>query len=201
MAEKIKVAVIGSNSFSGSDFIDLLLEKKRYSVIGISRSIEKSSLFLPYLKRPLDDFKFHRMDLNRDMEGIIALLDSWKPRYIINFAAQSEVAPSWDYPEQWFFTNAAAVAQLCNFLKGCKWLKRYVHISSPEVYGTCLGTIKEDAALNPSTPYAASKAAGDLFLFTLVKNFWFPSCNDSFYKCIRGASTAFQDYTQINYLY
>src|SRR4029077_17048135 len=54
------------------------------------------------------------------------------------------------------------------------WLKRYVHISSPEVYGTCEGTVKEDAPLNPSTPYAASKASGDLFLWTLVKNFNFP---------------------------
>jgi dTDP-glucose 4,6-dehydratase len=42
------------------------------------------------------------------------------------------------------------------------------------VYGTCEGTVNEQAPLNPSTPYAASKAAGDLMLFTLVKNFSFP---------------------------
>ena len=36
------------------------------------------------------------------------------------------------------------------------------------------GQSTESAPLNPSTPYAASKAAGDLFLFTLVKNFDFP---------------------------
>jgi dTDP-glucose 4,6-dehydratase len=59
-------------------------------------------------------------------------------------------------------------------LKDKTWLKKYVHISSPEVYGTCVGTIKEDAPLNPSTPYAASKAAGDLSLFTFFKNFSFP---------------------------
>jgi dTDP-glucose 4,6-dehydratase len=45
------VAVIGSNSFSGSDFVDLLLERDGYRVLGISRSPEKSSLFLPYLAR------------------------------------------------------------------------------------------------------------------------------------------------------
>ncbi|MDZ8027435.1 MAG: hypothetical protein RMX97_22440 [Nostoc sp. DedQUE11] len=42
-----KIAVIGSNSFSGSDFIDLLLEDDKNEVIGISRSAEKSKLFLP----------------------------------------------------------------------------------------------------------------------------------------------------------
>ena len=49
-----------------------------------------------------------------------------------------------------------------------------MHISSPEVYGTCKGLISENAPLNPTTPYAASKAAGDLSLFTFVKNFHFP---------------------------
>ena len=49
-----------------------------------------------------------------------------------------------------------------------------MHISSPEVYGTCEGRVREDAPLDPSTPYAASKAAGDLMLSTLVKNFRFP---------------------------
>lgn len=169
-----KVVVIGSNSFSGSDFIDLLLEKRGYSVVGISRSSEKSVLFLPYKRRAGADFKFYQMDINKDMADIKKLISILKPDYIINFAAQGEVAPSWNNPVQWFQTNALAITELVNFLKDCKFLKTYVHISSPEVYGACIGTVKEDALLNPSTPYAASKAAGDLSLFTYVKNFKFP---------------------------
>lgn len=169
------VVVIGSNSFSGSDFVDLLLDETSYRVVGISRSAEKSSLFLSYRKRQdLSRFAFHQMDLNHDMDRLQSLLAELRPAYLVNFAAQSEVAPSWEHPEQWFQTNAVAIASLGNFLKDQKWLERYVHISSPEVYGTCEGTVKEEAPLNPSTPYAASKAAGDLMLFTLVKNFSFP---------------------------
>lgn len=169
------VVVIGSNSFSGSDFVDLLLEETSHRVVGISRSAEKSSLFLAYRKRQdLSRFAFHQMDLNHDMDRLQALLAELRPAYLVNFAAQSEVAPSWEHPEQWFQTNAVAIASLGNFLKDQKWLERYVHISSPEVYGTCEGTVNEQAPLNPSTPYAASKAAGDLMLFTLVKNFSFP---------------------------
>jgi dTDP-glucose 4,6-dehydratase len=93
---------------------------------------------------------------------------------VVNFAAQSEVAPSWKNPEQWFQTNAVAISILGNYLKSAPYLRKYVHISSPEVYGSCSGVVREDAKLNPSTPYAASKAAGDFFLFTLVKNFNFP---------------------------
>jgi dTDP-glucose 4,6-dehydratase len=170
-----KVVVIGSNSFSGSDFIDLLLAGRTYEVVGISRSPEKDELFLPYKRRDcLSRFKFRQLDLNRDMNRIQELLADIQPQYIVNFAAQSEVAPSWQHPGQWFQTNAVAIAELGNYLKDQTWLKRYVHISSPEVYGTCSGFIRESAALNPTTPYAASKAAGDLMLFTLVKNYDFP---------------------------
>lgn len=171
---KEKVLVIGSNSFSGSDFIDLLLESGKYSVIGISRSPEKSPLFLPYKRFKAPDFKFYKLDLNRDMGKIIELINAVKPEYVVNFAAQSEVAPSWKDPGQWFRTNAVAITELADALKDRDFLKKYVHISSPEVYGTCEGNVKEDAPLNPSTPYAASKAAGDLSLFTFVKNFKFP---------------------------
>jgi len=169
------VVVIGSNSFSGSDFVDHLLAETDYAVAGVSRSPEKSDLFLPYKKRrDLARFSFHQLDLNRDMSDLLALLARLRPEYVVNFAAQSEVGPSWANPEHWFQTNAVAIAALGNFLKDQKWLKRYVHISSPEVYGTCEGVVAEGHPMDPSTPYAASKAAGDLMLFTLVKNFDFP---------------------------
>jgi dTDP-glucose 4,6-dehydratase len=169
-----KVVVIGSNSFSGSDFVDFLLQKEKYEVIGISRSKEKSAVFLPYKIQKSTHFSFHQLDLNNDNQKIIDLLHKEKPEYIVNFAAQSEVAPSWQHPEHWFETNVVALSKLGNYLKDVTYLKRYVHISSPEVYGTCEGVVKEDGLLNPSTPYAASKAAADLFLFTLFKNFKFP---------------------------
>jgi len=171
-----KVVVIGSNSFSGSDFIDLLLEKGQYEVVGVSRSPEKAGLFLPYKQRRADHFRFVQIDLNHDMQKLDHLLEEFRPEYVVNFAAQSEVAPSWRYPHHWFQTNAVSITALANMLKDKKFLKKYVHISSPEVYGTCEGFIKEETPVNPSTPYAASKAAGDLSLFTFVKNFDFPMC-------------------------
>ncbi len=170
----MKVAVIGSNSFSGSDFIDLLLDDPENEVCGISRSPEKSHVFLPYKKRQKPRLTFHQLDLNEHSQKIIELLDQFKPDYIVNFAAQSEVAPSWKNPEQWFQTNAVALANIIKSLNKRIYLKKYIHISSPEVYGSCSGNVLETAPLNPSTPYAASKAAADLLLFTYFKNFEFP---------------------------
>ena len=169
-----KIVVIGSNSFSGGNFIDLLLEDPSNDVVGMSRSPEKDDLFLTYHRHVHDQYRFLQFDLNQDISRIITFLDSYKPDYIVNFAAQSEVEPSWTTPWHWFETNAVALAHLANYLKDVTYLKKYLHISSPEVYGSCQGIVKEDAPFNPSTPYAASKAAADLLLLTYFKNFRLP---------------------------
>ncbi len=172
--ERKKVLVIGSNSFSGGDFVDLLLEKGEYEVLGVSRSLEKGELFLSYKKRKSPYFCFEQIDINKDLPKLEGLCRLFQPEYVVNFAAQSEVAPSWENPHHWFQTNVVALTRLIDFLKGEPFLKKYLHISSPEVYGSCEGTVLETAPLNPSTPYAASKAAGDLSLFTFYKHFSFP---------------------------
>lgn len=169
------VVVLGANSFSGQDFVDLLLDEPQTRVIGVSRSPERGALFLRYkLRKDLSRYRYHPMDMNRDAAALLALLDAEKPEAIVNFAAQSEVAPSWEHPEHWFETNTVALAKLVNHLRRKDYLKRYVHISSPEAYGSCVGTVREDAPLNPSTPYAASKAAADLLLKTYAQQFGFP---------------------------
>ncbi|MBI4169133.1 MAG: GDP-mannose 4,6-dehydratase [Acidobacteria bacterium] len=171
----MKIVVLGANSFSGQDFVDLLLDDPEHEVIGISRSPERPELFLRYKARQdLSRYRYVRLDLNRDMPALLGLLDAERPAAIVNFAAQSEVAPSWEYPEQWFQTNCVALASLVNHLRRREYLHRYLHISSPEVYGTCVGRVTEAAPPNPSTPYAASKAAADLLLAAYARQFGFP---------------------------
>lgn len=170
-----KVVVLGSHSFSGQDFIDLLLDQPGYEVIGISRSADKPACFLRFKERSdLSRYRFYALDLNRQMEELTALLDQERPDWIVNFAAQSEVAPSWETPEDWFQTNTVALARLVNHLSRRDYLERYLHVSSPEVYGTCVGDVTEETAMNPSTPYAASKAAADFLLSTYARQFGFP---------------------------
>jgi dTDP-glucose 4,6-dehydratase len=172
---KNKIVVLGANSFSGQDFVDLLLDDPNNEVIGVSRSAERSALFLKYKSRlDLSHYRYHQFDFNHDTGKLLALLDAEQPGQIVNFAAQSEVAPSWEHPEHWFQTNTVSLALLVNHLRQQKYLRRYLHISSPEVYGTCVGTVTEATPMNPSTPYAASKAAADFLLRTYHKQFGFP---------------------------
>jgi dTDP-glucose 4,6-dehydratase len=172
----IKIAVIGANSFSGASFIDFALTNN-FSVIGISRSEQPNNVFLPYSSNinKAENFLFYQLDINNNIDEIISLINQEKPEYIFNFAAQSMVAESWEFPEQWFTTNAVSTTKLFNKLKDCKFIKKYVHVTTPEVYGSCSGYITESTPYNPSTPYAASRAAGDMSLKTFIDNYNFPA--------------------------
>ena len=166
-----RFAIIGSNSFSGACFADYILsEDPGAEVLGISRSPEPADCFLPYRRHGGQRFRFRRLDLNMDLNVVMQELDSFKPSYVVNFAAQGMVGQSWDAPEQWFATNCISVMNLGIRLSERDYLKRYVHISSPEVYGSSNNETEDEAHYRPSTPYAASKAAGDMSLYPYYLN-------------------------------
>ena len=72
-----KHIVIGSNSFSGQDFIDLLLDDPSNEVIGISRSSEYPDYFLRYKQREnLTNYSFQKFDLNLEMPQFLEFLDT-----------------------------------------------------------------------------------------------------------------------------
>lgn len=172
----VKCVVLGSNAFSGQDFVDLSLDDPANELIGVSRSAEPPAFMLRHSARAdRSRYRFHRFDMNNDMPALLEFLDAERPEHIVNFAAQSEVAPSWERPEHWYETNTVALAKLVNHLRRRDYLRRYLHVSSPEAYGSCVGRVTEDAPLNPSTPYAASKAAADMLLTTYFKQFGFPA--------------------------
>ncbi len=165
--------VIGSNSFSGASFVAGALATGAH-VVGISRSAEPDDALLPYKWGDHAGFRFHRLDLNRDLETIEKVTREFRPSYVVNFAAQSMVAQSWAHPEHWFQTNTVAMVKLHERLRRCEFLQKYVQISTPEVYGTTAGLVGETTKYNPSTPYAVSKAACDMSLASFHKAYGFP---------------------------
>lgn len=165
--------VVGSNSFSGATFASFALQKGAH-VIGTSRSPEPVDSMLPYKWHDHANFAFHRLDLNQDLPKIMRLVEDFKPEYVVNFAAQSMVAESWRDPGDWFMTNAVSTVKFHDALRKCDFLKKYVHVSTPEVYGSCTGFVTEDFAFNPSTPYAVSRAAADMSLRTFHAAYKFP---------------------------
>jgi len=170
---KQKVIVIGSNSFSGASFVDYALDKD-VEMVGTSRSAEPVNALLPYKWRDHKNFTFRKLDLNHDLPEIMDMVHELKPEYIVNFAAQSMVGESWQHPGDWFMTNTVSTIKLHDALRKCDFLKRYVHVSTPEVYGSCSGFVDEAFPFNPSTPYAVSRAAADMSLRTFHAAYNFP---------------------------
>ena len=174
MVSTAPILVLASNSFSGSSLVDHLLTSG-YQVIGTSRSSETAPVFRNYGKNPnLANFTFEQIDLNGGARSISEIVRKNKVEFIFNFAAQSMVAQSWDFPEHWYETNTVALAELCNLLIKQPSVKKFVHFTTPEVYGSTEGWIDETFNFAPSTPYAVSRAAGDWHLKCLFENIGFP---------------------------
>ena len=170
-----RFVVIGSNSFSGSHFIQHLLQEN-CEVVGVSRSEELHSVFLPYRwgKNELSPYQFYQIDLNHDLQALMQVINDFQPEYVVNFAAQGMVAQSWQTPEHWYQTNVVGQVRFHDQLRKCSFLKKYVHVTTPEAYGSMDGWAKEHFHFAPSTPYAVSRASCDLHLMSFFKAYHFP---------------------------
>lgn len=170
----MNICVIGSNSFSGASFVDHCLSEG-HQVLGVSRSQQPHSAFLPFESNDAKAlFKFQQVDLNHDLVDLEDSLKQFKPELVVNFSAQSMVGQSWEVPEDWYATNVVSLSKLINVLARLGSMQRYVHVTTPEVYGSTPDWIQEGAEFNPSTPYAVSRAAGDMHLRIMSKFKDFP---------------------------
>lgn len=169
------VLVIGSNSFSGSSFVNFALSAG-WRVIGVSRQEEVSAPYAPYIEnKDLGYFNYYRCDLNDNSEKIAQICEENQVSCIVNFAAQSMVGESWNSPVDWYQTNVVSLTRLIQALDKSPWkIDRFLNFTTPEVYGSTNEWIKESFDFSPTTPYAISRAAGDFHLRAMHQSKGFP---------------------------
>ena len=110
----------------------------------------------------LPRYRYHRSRID---DGLIpSFVKAHRPDFIINFAAQGESAASWTNSHAYFQTNAVAFARLVEQLISDKWPGKFIQIGTSELYGSVKQPATETAPLVPTSPYAASKAAADMYL-------------------------------------
>ena len=169
----MNLLVTGGCGFIGSNFIRHILQQySDYRVINFDK--------LTYAGNPanLKDvesyprYGFVRGDIC-DPE-VVELLVSRKPDVIVHFAAESHVDKSIQDADVFVKTNIYGTHVLLEAARRQK-VERFVYISTDEVYGSRSdGHFKESDALNPSNPYAASKAAADLLVQAYAKTYGIP---------------------------
>jgi len=166
-----KILVIGCNSFSGSSFIDYL-DKNKFKIYGISRYSYKTNFNRFYNNSKKIIFK--QLNLNKDLEKICTYIKKIKPDYIINFTSESMVAESWLFPEDWYRLNSYILPTFYHKITNFRFIKKVIHFSTPEVYGSTKGKISENNFFKPSTPYGISRVTADQTCQTLFKFRKFP---------------------------
>ncbi|MDE0799471.1 MAG: GDP-mannose 4,6-dehydratase [Rhodospirillaceae bacterium] len=167
--------VIGSSGFGGSSFTKYALQQG-FSVHGFSRSLPNDDKFLPYTWiDEVSRFEFSQLDLNKNLDDFFMAVRKEKPALIFNFASQSMVGESWKTPEHWMQTNVVSTTSLIQGLANFDFIDKYIHFTTPEVYGSTEGWIKESFDFYPSTPYALSRASGDWIVKMWHDTFGFPA--------------------------
>ena len=154
-----KYLILGGNSLSGSNFSYHLSKNKNNKIININRS-KPNLIYNKYLYHKIKT-KDYNYNLVKDYKQIIKTIESEKPDYIINFVSQSMVSQSWERPEDWFELNSYYLPKLYFDLSNFDFLKKIIHFSTPEVYGSTKINMSENNDYDPSTPYGVSRVTAD----------------------------------------
>ncbi len=165
----MRLLVTGGCGFIGSNFIRLVLEEyPEDEVLNLDK--------LTYAGNPenLKDIEasprycFQRGDICEEED--VAEAFSWKPDAAVNFAAETHVDRSITSPEDFVKTDVLGTYRLLERVRESGI--RFMQISTDEVYGSISeGSFSEESPLQPNSPYAASKAGGDLLVRSYVRTY------------------------------
>ena len=170
-----KIIVTGGLGFIGSNLIDLLI-RKNYYVINIDKVTYSSNFYNIRESKNSKNYKFLKCDIkDKKLKNII---NKYKPIAIFNLAAETHVDRSIDNPESFIQSNIVGVYNLLEHFKEYtkKYRSKLIHISTDEVYGDILsGRSSENYPYQPSSPYAASKAASDHLVSSYIRTYKIPA--------------------------
>jgi dTDP-glucose 4,6-dehydratase len=170
-----RYAVLGGGGSFGIHTSKYLLEQPDTErVIGIGRNPPRPEPFTLNVGKGDKRYSYHAYHVTYELDLLLELLDKEKPQVIINYAAQGEGAVSWKHSWRFFETNSMALARLAEELMKRPWLERFIQIGTSEMYGSVDHATKEDEPIKPTSPYAASKVAFDMYLISVHKFLKFP---------------------------
>lgn len=157
----MRLLVTGGAGFIGSNYVRMLLDG---SLVGVSKLIILDKLTYSGNKSNLkglnqSDYEFVQGDI---CDSDLVLKLTKRVDSVVNFAAESHVDKSIDSSKEFFQTNVIGTHTLLEATRKNN-LKTFIQVSTDEVYGSITeGSWDEGFPLQPNSPYAASKASGDL---------------------------------------
>ena len=167
-----KVIVTGGLGFIGSNLINIL--KNNYFIINVDKVTYASNS--NNINSNIKNYVFYKQDINNKV-FIKSILKKYTPSIIFNLAAETHVDRSIDSPERFIKSNILGTFNLLESIRNYKKKIKLIHISTDEVYGDIKKNhrSKENDRYNPSSPYSASKASGDLLIKSYIRTYKIPA--------------------------
>ena len=190
----MSIIVTGGAGFIGSNFILDWFDNKSEEIINIDSLTYSGNIKNLELIKNNKNLIFIKGDIC-NQELIKKTFDDYKPRAVINFAAESHVDRSIGSPENFIKTNILGVYNLLevskeywkNLSSDKKNHFKFYHISTDEVYGELQindPSFKEENPYAPNSPYSASKASSDHLVRAWNQTYGLPTlisnCSNNF---------------------
>jgi len=164
----MKILVTGGLGFIGSNFIHHILKKfPNYQITNLDDELYGSNHQNISEIENLDNYQFVKGNItdNSILEKLIPKTD-----LVINFAAESHVDRSILNAKPFIDSNILGAFAILENIK--KFKKKLLHVSTDEVFGSLDSESADECyRLNPSSPYAASKASSELLINSYFKTY------------------------------
>ena len=175
--------VTGGCGFIPSNFINYILEEQSSYIVKVINydlllhTSSKSHVSPPPASSRSTPYIFVAGDI-RNKKLLEQTLRQYNVDTVVHFAALTHVCDSYVEPLEYVKTNVEGTVSLLEACQSYGHLKRFVYISTDEVYGDSLNesTAKtERDCLKPTNPYSASKASAEHFVEVYFKSYAFPA--------------------------
>jgi dTDP-glucose 4,6-dehydratase len=169
MKSKTYVVLGGGGSFGVHAAKYLLEHAEPNRVISVGRNPEREPAWTLEVGKGDPRYAYHQIHIVHEQDRLFELFDQVRPDVIVCFAAQGEGAVSWKKSWRFFDTNGTALVKMAEELMKRDYLQRFIQIGTSELYGSVDKPSKEDDSIRPTSPYAASKAAFDMYLLSVFQ--------------------------------
>jgi dTDP-glucose 4,6-dehydratase len=167
----VKLLATGGAGFIGSEFVNQIVFDSEIEVTVLDSLTYAGDLRNLEICKDLIDFV--NIDI-RNVADLDSLFERKQFTHVVHFAAESHVDNSISNPVIFAETNVLGTLNLLQVSKKYS-IERFLHVSTDEVYGSVKeGFSTESSPLNPSSPYSASKAAAEHFVFSYLHTFDLP---------------------------
>jgi dTDP-glucose 4,6-dehydratase len=177
---KEKVLVTGGTGFIGHHFVEHILKNTDWDVKILDGLSYAGNLNRLIATQAYHDNKSRVSFIYHDLRSPISDLlkqQIGEVNYIVHFAAETHVDRSLEDATPFVYSNVVGTLNILNFAKSLTSLKKYVQISTDEVYGAAPEGVnyKEWDRLAPSNPYSATKAGADCLVLAYAHSFKLPA--------------------------